>query len=205
VRRAHQRAADEFPDARFAIEDRIVAGRPHRRQVPQEEDLIRHYNADPARITIIQGGFDPGEFWPIASPLARVTLGLPPVEPVGLQLGRMVPRNGVDTAIRGLARLRSDHGVAARLLIIGDESHDTDSRSTPEIGRLWEIARAEGVGDATVFVGRRGPHLLKYYYNKYYYNAADVFITTPWYEPFGCAGRDQAAPASSTMDGIGRQ
>jgi phosphoheptose isomerase len=182
VRRAFQRQADEFPDARFAVEDRIVAEADHVvAECPQdEEDLIRFYNADPARITIIPGGFDPDEFWPIARPLARVTLGLPPDEPVVLQLGRMVPRKGVDTAIRALARLRADHGVAARLVVVGGESNDADPRVTPEIGRLQGIARDEGVTDAVLFVGRRGREVLKYYYS-----AADVFVTTPWYEPFG--------------------
>jgi hypothetical protein len=84
VRRAFQRGADAFPDARFAIEDRIVAEADHIvAECPQEEeDLIRYYHADPARTTIIPGGFDPAEFWPIAKPLARVTLGLAPDEPI---------------------------------------------------------------------------------------------------------------------------
>jgi phosphoheptose isomerase len=182
VRRAFQRAADGFPDERFAIEDRIVAEADHIvAECPQEEeDLIRYYNADPARTTIIPGGFDPAELWPIAKPLARVTLGLAPDEPIILQLGRLVARKGVDTAIRGVARLRREHGVAARLLIVGGESSDPDPQATPEIGRLQAIAREEGVEDAVVFVGRRGREILKYYYS-----AADVFVTTPWYEPFG--------------------
>jgi D-inositol-3-phosphate glycosyltransferase len=182
VRRAFQRAADAFPDARFAIEDRIVAEADHIvAECPQEEeDLIRFYNADPARTTIVPGGFDPAEFWPIAKPLARVTLGLRPHEPIVLQLGRLVPRKGVDTAIRGLARLRDEHGIAARLLIVGGDANDPDPSVTPEIGRLQAIAREEGVEDAVVFVGRRGRDVLKHYYS-----AADVFVTTPWYEPFG--------------------
>jgi D-inositol-3-phosphate glycosyltransferase len=182
VRRAFQRAADEFPDARFAIEDRIVAEADHIiAECPQEEeDLIRHYNADPARITIIPGGFDPAEFWPIAKPLARVALGVPPADTLILQLGRIVPRKGVDTVIRGLARLRREHDIAARLLIVGGESNDPDPRATPEIGRLQTIVREEGVTDAVIFVGRRGREVLKHYYS-----AADVFVTTPWYEPFG--------------------
>jgi D-inositol-3-phosphate glycosyltransferase len=182
VRRVFQRAADEFPDVRFAIEDRIVAEADHIvAECPQEEeDLIRYYNADPARTTIIPGGFDPAEFWPIAKPLARVTLGLSPDEPIVLQLGRLVPRKGVDTAIRGLACLRREHDVDARLLIVGGDSSDPDPRVTPEIGRLQGLAREEGVEDAVAFVGRRGRDVLKYYYS-----AADVFVTTPWYEPFG--------------------
>ena len=182
VRRAFQRAADEFPDARFAIEDRIVAAADQIiAECPQEEeDLIRHYNADPARITVVPGGFDPTEFWPISKALARVSLGVDPDQPLIVQLGRLVPRKGVDTVIRGFARLRRDHGVNARLLIIGGDSSDPDPALTPEIGRLRGIACEENVEDHVVFVGRRGREVLKYYYS-----AADVFVTTPWYEPFG--------------------
>jgi phosphoheptose isomerase len=182
VRRLHQRGADQFPDERFAVEDRIVTEADHIvAECPQEEeDLIRYYNADPARVSIVPGGFDPTEFWPISKALARVSLGLRPDEPVILQLGRMVPRKGVDTVIRGFARLCREHGVAARLLIVGGESNDPDPRLTPELGRLQAIVREEGVADSVVFVGRRGREVLKYYYS-----AADVFVTTPWYEPFG--------------------
>jgi D-inositol-3-phosphate glycosyltransferase len=84
VRRVFQRTADEFPDSRFAIEDRIVAEADQIiAECPQEEeDLIRYYSADPARITIVPGGFDPTEFWPISKALARVSLGINPDEQV---------------------------------------------------------------------------------------------------------------------------
>ncbi len=182
VRRVHQGAADGFPDERFAIEDRVVAEADHVvAECPQEEeDLIRFYNADPARVTVIPGGFDPHEFWPVSKALARVALGLGPDERIVLQLGRIVPRKGVDTVIRGLARLGRAHGIAARLLIVGGESEEPDPRVAPEIGRLQAVAAEEGVADRVIFVGRRGRDVLKYYYS-----AADVFITTPWYEPFG--------------------
>jgi phosphoheptose isomerase len=182
VRRAFQGTADQFPDQRFEIEERIVMEADHViAECPQEEeDLIRYYNADPAKVTIVPGGFDPTEMWPISKALARISLGLPPDEPVILQLGRMVPRKGVDTAIRGFARLRRDHGVGARMLVVGGDSDDPDPVLTPEIGRLQGVAREESVLDAVTFVGRRGREALKYYYS-----AADLFVTTPWYEPFG--------------------
>lgn len=182
VRRLHQREADRFPDVRFEVEDRIVAEADHIvAECPQEEeDLIRLYNADPSRITIIPGGCDLSELWPISKPLARVALGLPPDERIILQLGRLVPRKGVDNVIRGFARLVTRHGIAARLMIVGGESDEPDARITPEIGRLQRVAADEGVADRVVFVGRRGREALKYYFS-----AADVFVTTPWYEPFG--------------------
>jgi D-inositol-3-phosphate glycosyltransferase len=182
VRRQFQGDADDFPDDRFAVEDRVVAEADHLiAECPQdEEDLIQLYNADPAKITIIPCGFDPTEFWPISKPLARVALAVDPEERVVLALGRLVPRKGTDMAVRGVARLRKDHGVSAKLIIVGGDADVPDPALTPEIGRLQAIAEAEGIEDAVTFVGRKGRDALKYYYS-----AADVFVTTPWYEPFG--------------------
>lgn len=182
VRRQHQGSADEFPDARFAIEDRIVAEADAIiAECPQdEEDLICLYGADPNRIRVIPCGFEKKELWPIGKRAARAALGFKPDERLLLQLGRMVPRKGVETAIRALARLRTHYGVQARLVVVGGESDIPSPKFTPEIGRLQGIAREEGVSDAVVFVGRRRGKILRYYYS-----AADLFISTPWYEPFG--------------------
>ncbi|CAN5508183.1 hypothetical protein BH24ACT26_BH24ACT26_12960 [soil metagenome] len=182
VRRFHQGEADRFPDDRFAIEERVVRQADHViAECPQEEeDLIRFYDADPARISIVPAGFDPSEFWPIGKALARVALGLAPDERVILQLGRMVPRKGVDAVVRGFARLLHDHGVRARLVLVGGESEEPDPELTPELGRLARIARDEGVAGSVTFAGRRGRDALRWYYS-----AADIFVTTPWYEPFG--------------------
>lgn len=182
VRRSHQGEADQFPNQRFAIEDRVVAEAAQIiAECPQEEeDLIRFYNADPARITIIPGGFDPSQFWPIGKALARVALGIAPEERLILQLGRMVPRKGVDTVIQGFAHLLRQHQTPARLLIVGGEAEEPNSAISPEISRLQALAQSEGVADKVTFVGQRGREALKWYYS-----AADIFVTTPWYEPFG--------------------
>jgi D-inositol-3-phosphate glycosyltransferase len=182
VRRLHQGDADRFPDARFTHEDRICAEADGLiAECPQDfEDLSQLYCADPARIVTIPCGFDPAELWPVDKQTARRKLGLPAEQSLVLQLGRMVPRKGVDTVIRGFARLGRTHGIDARLLIVGGESDEPDPRLTPEIGRLQGVAREEKVERAVTFAGRRGRHALRHYYS-----AADVFVTTPLYEPFG--------------------
>ena len=182
VRRLHQQGADTFPEARLAIEDqavldadRIIA------ECPQDvADLTDHYGADPAKLVTIPCGFDPAEFWPVSQSKARSRLNLPSAGPTLLQLGRMVPRKGVDNVIQALARLRTDHAIKAQLLVVGGDSIVPDPVLTPEIGRLRELAEAEGVAGQVIFVGARGRDVLRYYYA-----AADVFVTTPWYEPFG--------------------
>lgn len=182
VRRIHQGQDDGFADERFAIEDRIVAEADCIiAECPQdEEDLLQHYNADPNKITIIPAGFDPLEFGPVNKTLARIVLGLPMTERLILQLGRMVPRKGVETVIRGLACLHENHQIPARLIVVGGESEWPDPDLTPEIGRLQTIAEEIDIFQYVTFVGRRERDVLKYYYS-----AADLFVSVPWYEPFG--------------------
>ena len=183
VRRLHQKEADGFPRERIDIErllvraaDRIIA------ECPQDrEDLVSLYGANASAIDVVTCGIDRTEIKP-GRPGARerLALGLAAEEFVVLQLGRLVPRKGIDNVIRGVSILKRDHGIRARLLIVGGEADDPDPRKTPEIARLSGIAQEEGVRDQVLFTGRRARELLGDYYS-----AADVFATTPWYEPFG--------------------
>jgi glycosyltransferase involved in cell wall biosynthesis len=180
VRREHQKEADAFPRERVDIErglvrdaDAIVS------ECPQDSaDLMRLYDAEPERVSMVPCGFDPAEFSPMDKAAARARLGLDPHEFIVLQLGRLVPRKGIDNVIRALAHLRGD--IAARLLVVGGESREPDERRTPEIGRLRRLARDLGVPWRVSFAGHRRRDELREYYA-----AADVFVTTPWYEPFG--------------------
>ena len=182
VRRIHQGKNDWFPEEGFAIEERIIAEADQIVALcPQEhDDLVDLYQADPEKITVIPNGFRPDEIYPLDKLFARMALKLDPKEKIILQVGRMVPRKGVDNVIKALGYMRREHNFKARLLIVGGESDEPDPRITPEIGRLQKIAEAEGGSDLVTFAGRRPRAMLHYYYS-----AADVFTTTPWYEPFG--------------------
>lgn len=181
VRLQYQGKADRFAKERTAIErrvmreaDRIVA------ECPQDcDDQVALYGADPKKIRMAPCGFDPAELSPVDKITARTLLELDANEPLVVYIGRMTPRKGVDSAIRGFARLVRK-GINARMLVVGGESDDPDPRRTPEIGRLQKLAKSEHVADRVAFTGHRGRDALRYYYS-----AADVFVTTPWYEPFG--------------------
>lgn len=182
VRRLHQGANDGFPDERFAIEDRLVVESDVVvAECPQDEDdLIEHYRADPARIRIVPCGFDAGEFRPVERAAAREVLGWRQDEFTVLQLGRLVQRKGIDNVVRGVGILKQAFRASAHLYVVGGNSDVPNELATPEIARLTQIAGECGVAEQTTFVGRRGRAQLRYYYS-----AADVFVTTPWYEPFG--------------------
>lgn len=181
IRKKYQGDSDTFPKERIAIEKRIVIEADHIiAECPQDrEDLIQYYQADPQKITVIPCGFSEQEFHPMDRQLARMVLNIETNDFIILQLGRMVKRKGVDNVIRALSKVR-DKSLPVRLIIVGGESEQADATNNAEIARLQDIAEAERVRDAIVFAGRKNRDLLKYYYA-----AADIFITTPWYEPFG--------------------
>ena len=181
VRKIHQKENDRFPPQRITVEEQAVKLADYViAECPQDrEDLMNYYDADPAKITIIPCGFNPAEFYPVDAHVARKKVGLAVDEFVILQLGRMVPRKGVDNVIRSIGRLKNFAGKI-RLVIVGGESALPDPLKCPEIGRLQAIAKEEGVLEKIVFTGRKDRKLLRYYYS-----AANVFVTTPWYEPFG--------------------
>lgn len=181
VRRLCQGNSDGFPDQRFDIEERLM-GQADRiiAECPQDkEDMETLYSADPGKIDIVPCGFDSEEFRAKAVD-AREKLGLGSAEFIVLQLGRMVPRKGVDNVIRAIAVLKKAYGIHARLLVVGGNTADPDPVRTPEIGAMQALAGELGIVEQVVFTGQRPrDHLHSYY------SAANVFVTTPWYEPFG--------------------
>lgn len=196
VRKQHQGDADRFPPARAEIEEEIIKTANHviAECAQDRTDLIQMYRADPARVCVIPCGFDPSELWPIDKRVARHELGFDPHERVILQLGRIVPRKGIDVPVQALARLRQTYGIDARLVVVGGESDAPSARATPEIGRLQRIAAQAGVAEHVQFTGRRPRAVLRYYYS-----ASDVFVTTPWYEPFGITPLEAMACATPVI------
>lgn len=180
VRKIHQQEEDKFPIERISIEedlviqaDRIIA------ECPQDEsDLIRYYAADPAKITVIPCGYNPEEFFPMDKKIAKAKLNIDEDTRVILQLGRMVPRKGVDNVIAALSFMEDRKQL--KLIIVGGEPDQIKHTACPELSRLQRLAKILNVENEVIFAGRKDRSQLKVYYN-----AADVFVTTPWYEPFG--------------------
>ena len=181
IRRQHQGVLDKFPTERFAIEESVIRSADCIiAECPQDQDdLINLYGANPNKIQIVPCGVDSGEFWPIPKTQARQTLGIPLDQRLVLQLGRLVPRKGIDTVIQGVAKL-NQQGTETHLMVVGGNAPTPDSNATPEIGRLQALSKHLQIDCKVEFTGQRDREVLKYYYS-----AADVFVTAPWYEPFG--------------------
>ncbi|GCE48731.1 glycosyltransferase involved in cell wall biosynthesis [Thermosporothrix hazakensis] len=186
TKRRHQQEADTSPSERIQVEheiiqrvDRLIA------QCPGEQhELIEDYRADPAKIVMIPSAVNTSLFYPVNREEARrrVTCELHSDDFVIVYVGRMLPRKDARNIVRALAILLHEHGPlpSVKLVLVGGESMEPDPPLTPEIGALQELAAELGVADRVVFVGKRQPEVLRYYYC-----AGDVAVTTPWYEPFG--------------------
>lgn len=181
VRHMHQREADKFPKERVSIEmkivrqaDMIIA------ECPQDaEDLKSLYLGKEKKMAIIPCGFNPLQFHPVEKAAARENLGLGKKEKIILSVGRIVPRKGIDNIIESLKRItKSVKGI--RLLIVGGDADPVSGSSLDEIRRLRQVASVCNVENFIDFVGP-----IQHCDLKYYYSAADVFVSTPWYEPFG--------------------
>lgn len=190
--RRHPACADAFPSARARIEeelveeaDRLIAG-----SEADRDDLVSLYGAEARRIDLLPCGFDPAEFGP-GRRSARARLGLGDDAFVLLHVGALAPGDGVDDAIRALAHLRRAHRIDAQLVIVGGAAEAPDPQRTPALGRLVVIAAAHRVTAQVHFVGARPRAALRDYYC-----AADVFVTTPAYEPLA------VAPAEALACGI---
>ena len=73
----------------------------------------------------------------------------PDAEPRVLFAGRIEEQKGPDVAVRALAALERDHGIAARLAVAGDGPADTSAA-------LDRLARELGVADRVERLGRLG-------------------------------------------------
>ncbi len=183
VKRRHQGEADTSPAERCEVEklvlaaaDRVIA------QCPSEvAELAELYQANPARIRIIPSGVDLGRYFPLPRKEARRELGLPLDAQIAVYVGRLLPRKDVANVIRAVRLLRA-RGALDRfcLLVVGGETPDADLGQEPEMRRLIGLAETLGVREQVQFTGRRPSDRLRWYYS-----AADVFVTTPWYEPYG--------------------
>jgi len=185
TKRRHQKKVDTSPGNRIKTEMEVIAGVDKIiAQCPNERaELVNDYNADPDKITLIPSAVDTSIFKPVAQNEARQRIGLEARKKVIVYVGRLLPRKDVRNIVRALALLveqgeRTED--APLLLIVGGESVEPDPAATPEIDELQKLARELGVSEHVRFMGKKQSELLRYYYS-----AADVAVTTPWYEPFG--------------------
>lgn len=97
----------------------------------------------------------------------------PAPEPEIVFLGRVTPYKGLEVAIRALALLASDHGIEAKLLVIGpeDADHGNDMRA---------MAARLGIAGSVRWLGQRTPEQAAAELAR----AHALIVPSLWEEPF---------------------
>ena len=176
--RANQARIDgEERITRFA--NRMIAATP-----AEEDQLVRLYNADPAKIAIIPPGVDLCHFRPQPRTEMRRQLGLPLDQKIALFVGRIEPLKGIDTIIQA-TRLLCDQNpaLADELTVAIVGGSPWVAQLDTEMARLQAMRTELGLERTVRFVGARQQSVLPDFYS-----AADVVLMPSHYESFGMVG-----------------
>jgi D-inositol-3-phosphate glycosyltransferase len=150
----------------------------------EAKQLVRLYDADPARIEIVAPGVDHAFFAPGNRAQARRALALPTTGPMLLFVGRIQPLKRADVAVRALHELGAGHPDAF-LVIVGGPS---GVRGDEELTSLHGLVDELGLGDRVRFVPPQRHELLSTWYR-----AADVCLVPSRSESFGLVALEAAA------------
>ena len=183
--------AELEPGVRLREEERLVAeaDRLVAANVVERAQLVRHYDADPARIAVVPCGVDTALFTPGDAEAARAALGLGDA-PAVLYVGRLAPIKGLATLLDALAVLRAG-GRRVRLLVVGG---DADEPANGHEADLRARVAHLGLGDAVRFVGPQAQERLRDYYV-----AADATVLPSYYESFGMVALEAMACGSPVI------
>lgn len=189
VKRRHQGAMDSSPSARVECEAELCQAVDHIIATCSDEVFeLRRMGMVSDRVSVVPCGVDHRAF----SPDGIVAPG-PTSRHRALAVGRLVPRKGMDDAIRALAEVPD-----AELVIAGGPPRHELHRDA-EAARLRLVAQQYGVGDRVTLLGAVSrssmPALMR---------SSDALLATPWYEPFGMVALEGMAcgvPVIASMVG----
>ncbi|WP_309238615.1 D-inositol-3-phosphate glycosyltransferase [Actinoplanes aureus] len=172
------------PKARLIGEEQVVAESDHlvANTRFEAQDLISHYDADPARVSVVQPGVDLDRFRPGTADRAR--FGLPTDGRIVAFVGRIQPLKAPDVLISAVAEMRARGTSDVTLVICGGPSGSGLERPTA----LIELAASLGVSDSVVFLPpQTGPDLAALY------RAADLVAVPSYNESFGLVALEAQA------------
>lgn len=153
----------------------------------ESAQLIKLYDADPAKVLTVPPGVDLERFAPGDQAAARTALGLPEDKVVLAFVGRIQPLKAPDVLLRAVAELHADRPeLRDRLavLIVGGPS----GTGLGQPHALRELAAGLGIDAMTWFLSpRSGDRLAEVY------RAADVVVVPSYSESFGLVALEAQA------------
>ncbi|HWL52844.1 MAG TPA: glycosyltransferase [Chthoniobacteraceae bacterium] len=159
----------------------------------QIDMLVRDYDVSAARIAMVTPGYDDTRFFPISGAsrdAIRERLGFK--GKVILALGRLARNKGYDLLIQGFAEVAARVPDATLHLAAGGEACGDDERELLKTYR--ELAASLDLADRVVFSGFIPEEELPDVYR-----AADLFVLSSRYEPFGMTAVEAMASGTPVV------
>lgn len=179
-------------DYRLEGEARVIAGvdKIVAATTTEKDQLVKLYQADPGKITVIPPGVDLSHFYPIPPDEAKEYVGVPLEKRILLFVGRIEPLKGIKTLLRAIAILRENGqtGEDLCLAVIGGDLEDQAGQESGEMKLLMELRDEYHLQDLVTFLGKRSQDSLPYYYS-----AAEMVIMPSHYESFGMVALESMA------------
>jgi mannosylfructose-phosphate synthase len=160
---------------------------------PQEQIIVDEYGVPPSRCRMIPPGYDDTRFFPVSlASREAIRARLAIRGPTFLSLGRLATNKGYDLLIRSFRLVVDRLPEATLLLAIGGASLSPAEQKLLE--ELKMLADAEGLSGHVRFHPFVPDELLADYYR-----AADVFVLSSRYEPFGMTAIEAMACGTPTV------
>ena len=160
---------------------------------PQLDFITKDYGIEPERVRMIPPGYDDNRFYPIGAAsrdAIRKRIGFE--GKVVLALGRLARNKGYDLLIESFALVAQREPAAILHLAVGGEQ--MNAAESALLLDLQERAKATGYGDRIHFGSFISDEDLPDYYR-----AADIFVLSSRYEPFGMTAIEAMASGTPTI------
>ncbi|MBI3850531.1 MAG: glycosyltransferase [Verrucomicrobia bacterium] len=160
---------------------------------PQLELLLSDYEVPPEKCRMIPPGYDDNRFFPVSESTERaLRQKLDFIGPVVMAIGRLARNKGYDLLIQGFQLVAQRNPQATLYLAVGGTSLTPLEEKI--LGGLKELVAELGLNDRVRFGSFIPDDQLADYYR-----AADVFVLSSRYEPFGMTAIEAMACGTPTV------
>ncbi len=169
--------------------DAIIATTPQQRDILQDGE----YEVEPGKITVIPPGFDDSTYFPVSFATRQaIKRDLGVDGRLILALGRVAANKGYDLLLQAMPTVFDRLPDAKLMLAIG--STTPTPGETRQVDELRQMAVDLGIADRVLFRDYVPEELLADTYR-----AADVFVLSSRYEPFGMTAVEAMACGTPTV------
>lgn len=168
--------------------DLVIATTP-----PQSDLVVKDYGIPRAKVRMIPPGYDDNRFFPVSEPsrqALRSEMGYTGL--VVASLGRLARNKGFDLLVRAFAVVATRMPEARLRLAVGAESSDPGGQDM--LREIGQLVQEHGLQDRVTLSGSLPDEQMADFYR-----AADVFVLSSRYEPFGMTAVEALACGTPTV------